>query len=762
MDLRSGFVLGEWIVNPLDGRLQCGDEIKRIQPKAMDVLVALAESRETVVEREYLLQQVWGERAVTDEPLTRCIGDLRRALGDQRDAPTYIETIPKRGYRLLMPARQLESAPGDLEPIPVRPAIAQSRRRYRWLVAGAGLLALAVTVALVLKQWSDAIDGRSGSMNGALGDESPAVAVLPFLNLSADLGDAYMADGTAETLTHVLSRIDGLKVVARSSAFVFREAEDVRVIGEALQVDVVLEGSVQVSGDIMRVTTQLVATEDGRHLWSAAYDRPVTDLFAIQDEIAADVARALQVNVLGAQSWGKDSPRDFEAYREYLLGIERLQERTVDSILAAQDHFSRARELDPDYALAHVGYADAISLQNYYLNRPIDEVKALALPALATALDLDESLGEAYAALGVIRFNDGDIEGAESAMQRAVTLSPNYPRAWFGYGTIYNDTGRPNEALAMHLRALELNPLAPHINNAVAVAYEKLGRFEEAVARFERTIEIAPGYGAVLYRLGALKWRVEGDAIGAIELFERAFAADPANPWSLAMLARVYLDLDDESRARQVIGRAKEADRSAAIGEIEAMLLTRANADPGERLAAVEAYSGQTSGFGFDSRFLRIARDAHLERNDTAAALALFERTNPELFRQSPTIDWLNFAAAVDLARILINRENAEAAGDLLNRVERYIARIPRLGCCGYGIVDVEIAALRGDTDSAIAALSQAIDEGWKADWWLETLYNPNLSVLVNDPRYLPTLGRLRNSMEEQRTSLLPLLSKEL
>ena len=331
MNLRSGFTLGDWIVYPLEGRLVGEESVQRLQPKAKDVLLYLAESAGAVVEREELLQHIWEGRAQSDEPLTRCVGELRRALGDQRDEPVYIETIHKRGYKLMVPVENIE--PASTKAADSRVAKKQALSIFKLAIL---LLATAALVGYLLLHWPDpgpaSVSDANPTVLTNIRGELPAIAVLPFLNLSDQPVDSYLADGTAETLTQVLSRVDGLKVVARSSAFVFREAEDVRVIGDALQVDVLLEGSVQKQGDVVRITTQLVATEDGRHLWSAAFDRPIDNLFAVQDEIATKVAAALQLTVLRDSDAKRGGTENFEAYREYLLGRERAQERTVDSI----------------------------------------------------------------------------------------------------------------------------------------------------------------------------------------------------------------------------------------------------------------------------------------------------------------------------------------------------------------------------------------------------------------------------------------------
>ena len=753
MTLRDGFNIGEWRVLPLEGRMIGPDGINRLQPKTMDVLLVLAERDGAVVTREELLSAVWEGRAMSDEPLTRCIGDLRRKLGDSREEPTYIETIHKRGYRLLPPVSGLEPESVD----ETDDAAAQKRQ----LITFGGftlLLASILAVGYLLLPWSDrgvtGVDNTSPTALTHLKSERPAIAVLPFLNLSPDPADDSLADGTAETLTRVLSRMGDLKVVARSSAFVFREAEDVRVIGDSLQVDAVLEGSVQKHDNVIRITTQLVATDDGRHLWAAAFDRPMANLFAVQDEIAAEVAAALQLTLFHDSDASRGGTEDFEAYREYLLGREQTQMRTVESIAAAERHFSRAIELDPEYALAYVGYADAVILQHYYSTRPIQEIDVVARPAIETALDLNPDLGEAYASLGFLLFNLDEFDQSEDALQRAITLSPNYARGYFGYGTLFNDTGRPAEALTMHLRALDLNPLAPHINSAVAAAYEKLGRFDEAISQYERTVEIAPYFGAVYYRLGRLKWEIEGDAAATKQLYEQAMAVDPGNPWGPNWMARLFLDLGDDTRAAEWLAIAELSGEDIATEELRALLLTREGGQSPQRVEIAQRYYSESRFQGFRDRFLRIVRDAHLEQNRPDAAIALYRETHPELFQDEPSIDWLNFTLAVDLAHVLAQTGQQKGVETLLRRTEDYIAGIPRLGCCDYGLTDVEIAAIRGDEEQALTALEQAIDEGWKVDWWWDTEYNPNLQVLTSNERYHGLLRALAEALAVQHAAI--------
>jgi TolB-like protein/DNA-binding winged helix-turn-helix (wHTH) protein/Tfp pilus assembly protein PilF len=764
--LKKGFGLGEWEVRPLEGALRGPAGERRVQPKAMDVLLSLAEHAGDVVERDTLVREVWGERAVTDEPLTRAIGELRQALGDVRGEPRYIQTIPKRGYRLLMPA--VPRTPDGDAAAPGRAGAAASAMqgadrsgerpgsaaapRSPAMFRGAALGVVAL-VAAGLVAWL--LAGRRpepGHVTRA-GDR-PAVVVLPFLDLSPDAKEGYFADGLAEMLTHVLSKMDGLKVVARTSAFAFRNAADVREIGKALGVDAVLEGSVQRQADTLRITTQLVSAHDGTHLWSGKFDRAPRDVFAIQDEIAAAVAAALHVALLSdAQRRRSVQPTEsVEAYDAFLEGRQLLGRRTSGSLGAAVQRFERAVALDPEFALAWVGLADASMLLRYYGNVPLEEVSVRARAAIERALQLDPALGEAYASRGLLHAELKETDEAVTALQRAIALEPNYALAYFWYGTVLNDSGHPAEALDMHRAGLDLDPLAPAINNAVGVALEKLGRFDDALAQFERVIAIDPGYAATRDRVAQLHWTAFARLDEAVRLEREALTVDPGYPISAGLLSELCLDLGADEAAADWIRHAEDVGANVEWAHrARALWLAFRDESPDERLRIASEWTAGARGVDTVEILLRIARDILLERGAPDAAIALYGAQFPSLAGPEPVVGWRTFAAAVDLAQVVKRTGDDARAERLLSGAERIVAEIPRLGCCGYAVADVEIHAIRGDVDAALAALERAVADGWRRHWWWETERNPNLALLHGEPRFRAAVASLRREMETVR-----------
>ncbi len=313
MALRDGFRLGDWDVLPLEGRLQRGDETRRLRPRAMDVLCRLAEADGDVVERDTLLSDIWGRTAVTDEPLTATIGELRRTLGDRRGAVRYVETIPKRGYRLLEKVEQLDKSTGTVEPASAAEPVAAGTGRIRprlglapVVVAAFLMLALAVYwVGTELRDVDDMALPRS-------------IAVLPFTDMTPTGDQAWFGDGMAEEVLNLLTRVPSLHVASRTSSFSFRDASiPLEAIARQLRVSHILEGSVRQSGNEVRVTAQLISAASGFHVWAETYQSEIDDLFAIQDDIAARIVDALQVSLSG-EIPATTATTDAAAYTLYL------------------------------------------------------------------------------------------------------------------------------------------------------------------------------------------------------------------------------------------------------------------------------------------------------------------------------------------------------------------------------------------------------------------------------------------------------------
>ncbi|HSG81482.1 MAG TPA: tetratricopeptide repeat protein, partial [Gemmatimonadota bacterium] len=335
-------------------------------------------------------------------------------------------------------------------------------------------------------------------------DVGRSIAVLPFANLSDDPDNEYFSDGLAEELMNALKRIPDLKVAARTSSFAFKSRNlDVREIGQQLDVETVLEGSVRRSGDRVRVSVQLINVEDGFRLWADTYDRELDDILAIQDEIAQSIVTALQVTLARAPgSLVHGGTANVEAFTHYLRGQHFWNQRTLPTFYEAIEEFNQAIALDPDYARAYAGLANTYVLLPEYGGPSVSEVLADARAATRRALALDPNSAEAFAASGYLRFRfDWNWAGAEVDFQRAISLAPDYPTARQWYAELLLTLRRFPEARAAGQVAYELDPLAPAGNLVQAINLEIAGRGAEAIQRYEATLEIAPDFHLARYFL---------------------------------------------------------------------------------------------------------------------------------------------------------------------------------------------------------------------------------------------------------------------
>ncbi|MGW8281688.1 MAG: tetratricopeptide repeat protein [Gemmatimonadota bacterium] len=328
-----------------------------------------------------------------------------------------------------------------------------------------------------------------------------SIAVLPFVNMSDDPADAYFSDGLAEEILNLLAQSPELKVTARTSSFALRdEQEDVRRIGEMLGVAHVLEGSVRRAGNVVRVTAQLIDTSDGFHEWSETFDRELTDVFAIQDEISGAIAEALEVEIAGGSSPTVLQRRtdDLEAYDYYLLGRHAWAGRTAEGIEAALEYFEQAIDADPEFGLAYSGLADALDAYAYFVSGDSREVVDRARAAALRAVELAPDLAEGYASLGLIEMEfDWDLQAAEQAFRRAMELNPGYTPIWNWSADVSILRGDAETAIERARRGIELDPMSQMVWWALGSALAVDGRLEEAMVATQRAADLAPGAGAI-------------------------------------------------------------------------------------------------------------------------------------------------------------------------------------------------------------------------------------------------------------------------
>ncbi|HSB11477.1 MAG TPA: protein kinase [Blastocatellia bacterium] len=359
--------------------------------------------------------------------------------------------------------------------------------------------------------------GIAGQTTGESPKPLPSIAVLPFVNMSADAENEYFCEGLAEDLINALAKLDGLRVAARTSAFSFKGKDaDVRVIGSKLNVSTVLEGSVRKAGQRLRISAQLINVADGYHIWSERYDRQMEDIFDIQDEISLAITDVLKVKLLDAEKVSllrrrTDNP---EAYQIYLLGRYYLNKYTEEGGKKAVEYFEQAIAIEPEYALAYSGLADAYRrLWFFGFLRP-DEAVPHWRAATAKAIELDPGLAAAHVSMGSIKsLHDWDWEGAEEEFKLGIKLNPQSPLAHETYGYALISTGRADEAIAAFYRALEMDPLSLPLNMNLGFIFSYANQYDRAIEQGHRVIALEPqfhgGYTVIGYALSGKEMYAE-------------------------------------------------------------------------------------------------------------------------------------------------------------------------------------------------------------------------------------------------------------
>ena len=413
------------------------------------------------------------------------------------------------------------------------------------------------------------------------GEGGESIAVLPFANLSGDPDFEYFSEGIAEEIINALTHLPGLRVAARTSSFAFRgPGIDLSEVGARLKVRTVLEGSVRRAGNRLRISAQLVKVGDDSNLWSERYDREMTDIFAIQDEIAKAIANRLRVSLgEGGAPLVTPATDNLDAYHLYLKGRHYLAQRGL-GLKKALECFDQALALDPNYALAYAGLADACTVLAEYGLAPPNVMRRKARAAVERALELAPDLAEVHCAAGALSFIcDWAWSAASHDLQRAVELNPRCvaARQWLSYYLVFIE-GRVEEGLAHARRAIELDPLAPLLVMQLGMTLTGAGRYEEAVASFRRAGELAPMMFQATIHLG-LVFNHLGRSDEAIAPLEVAVTTSGRHPWTLAALAVCYSSLgrraDVEAIHDELAARARREYLQSTVRAIVAASLGR-------------------------------------------------------------------------------------------------------------------------------------------------------------------------------------------
>ena len=487
-----------------------------IQEQPFQVLVMLVQRAGQVVTREELRHKIWPADTFVDfeDGLNTAIRRIRMALGDSAESPRFIETLPRRGYRFIVPVQSL-GVPG---PPPEKQKV--------------------------------------------------LLAVLPLNNLSADPEQEYFSDGLTEEMIAHLGMLAprSLGVIARTSVMKYRNSgKSVAEIGSDLGVDYVLEGSVRRSGARLRISARLIQVSDQTHLWANTYERALTDVFAVQTEVATSIAESLAVELLPGQARPVVSPGS-AAYEHYLKGRYFWNKRTEEALNKGIDYFRQAIEEEPGYAQAYAGLADCYAMLAWNTMLPPAASLPQAQAAAAKALKLNDRLAEAQTSLAFCKlFHERNWQEAERGFQRAIELNPSYgvARPWYAFEL--SALGRHEEAAAEARRALRLDPFSLAISASAALVLGLAGHHDEAIQQSLKTLEMDPtGFYQTHFVLGA-SYEVKGLLEEAVRSLEAAVALSNRNPHMLAALGHALATSGRPQEAAQLAEVLKQRARERYV-----------------------------------------------------------------------------------------------------------------------------------------------------------------------------------------------------
>ena len=600
--------------------------------------------------------------------------------------------------------------------------------------------------AELVQATTDAITEQAGNtLSSGIPDKS--IAVLPFRNRSAIAEDAYFVDGIHDDILTQLSKLSSLgKVISRTSMERYRDTEkSMPQIGEELGVATILEGSVQRSGDHVRLNMQLIDAQADEHLWAETYDRQLTaeNLFAIQSEIAREIAAALHIVLTDQENDRLQTlPTDnLEAYGEYVLGRQAASKRTAETVKRARVHFENAIELDTEYALAYIGLADSAYLQAAYADLLRTETYAVRQAAIDKALTLDPLSGEAYTSLAALKSDKK--EAAEKYYLKAIELSPNYSTAYQWYSNYLRKVGRQEEALQLIRKALELDPLEPILTQNLSRLLLSLGRVEEAQSALLKGVERIPEFPGFyvnmadqLRRLGrvgeAMRWAHAGAGL------------DTSTRATVWWECDIYLDLGDDQSSERCAKSAVVAFPNTQLAMAN-LHLFRSEYQQVVELLEQRLRQNPTTGYKFN------LAGAYLINGEAGKARSIWQELVPDLYGdESVLINPSELSQTIFVAYTLYVNDEQDRANYLFDQALEIMQSMHRTRGRGYLVWDVFIHATRGNKQKAISALRDAINTGWRQDWWYYPRF-PAFDSIRGEPEWIELMNELEADIVRQR-----------
>lgn len=758
--IKEPVLIGDWLADPRDDSLSRGTERVKLEPRTMRLLMRLAQAPGIVVSQDELLESVWTGLVVGPASVYQSMSQLRKMLGDVEEPARYIETVARKGYRLVasVSAAPVTGPAMVRAPMVSVPAVSGesalveepgSQQSFWTMLAGAAALVVMAAAWRV----APPLD---------LIPDLPSIVVLPFTDMTPGKTEQVFCDGLTEEMSNWLAQVPTLRVVARTSAFSYRDTKkDVRTIGEELKISHVLEGSLRRSGNRLRITVQLIHAPSQFHLWSHSYDVEVGNLINVQEDVARQVVGNLEIRMTPETDsrFAGRRAASAEAQNYYLLAKSHAQHLEAASNERAIDLFRKSLSADPSFALAKVWLAFAISNRRYFTNQPIEELMPEIEPLLADVERTGTQLVDFYVVRGSIRTELRQREAALADLQHALELNANSLEAAAALGFYHLTMGEPRDAVGYYTTASAVDPAGYAYYIYRCIAHMQMGQHSTAqtlCARgrslkpespwtYSATSDLAASRGDIAE---ALKWSnaalehggdiAENQSSRANWLFILELMQEAGEAYRRSMSSNP--DGTRQNPLLTLVGAAAAIDTAGAPG-------LRSFIDANGLAASTNA------------RVLMQLANAALMAGDTVLANEFVDRalTSGSLQAEDIASPW---DAIQGQSYLLVIASALRARGDLVTanqRLDELAALLDHLRqsgveTFGYHELAAQLAAMQGRDDAAMASLQRAVQLGWRAAWLAE--HQPFFASLRTRPDYRELIASVRARNAELATTL--------
>ena len=560
MEAKRIYEFGAFRLDPAERRLLRHERPVPLTPKCFDLLVIFVENSGHLIGKEELIERLWPNQIVEEANLSFNISTLRKALGQGSNGEPFIETVPKKGFRFVAHLEERleeQGLPSRLKQASGLVSDTEETRRskLRYVLAVSLVILLAGVVA-------GSFYWRSQREAATKAAKRNSIAVLPFKSIGSETDDEYLELGMADALITRLSNINGIVVRPTSSVSKYIGSEDEAVaVGRALEVDSVLDGSVQKVDERIRITVRLIRVKDAAPLWAATFDEKWTDVLSVQSSIAQKAAESLSVQLTGEETrlLDKRYTDNLEAYQFYQKGRYSYRKTTPEGFRKAIEYYDQAIALDRQYALAYAGLADCYYGLSFGMppREVMPQMKAMAMKAV----ELDESLAEAHSSLSMaLAYCDLDWAGAEKEIKRAMELNPRNSQVHLSYGDLLSSLGRFDDATFEFKKAQELDPTSTIISAYLAYNFMRSGDYDRAIEEIRRALDLEPDAHELKGVLG-YAYLYKGEPTKALAAFQQIRDIVKPSTFGLEGIGRSYAAIGERNKSLNIIDELREASR---------------------------------------------------------------------------------------------------------------------------------------------------------------------------------------------------------